>query len=124
MTVSIKGLGTDIIEVERIAANLNQYGGKFLDKILTPAEKQYSSNFQDPSLHVAGRFAAKEAVSKALGTGFGEFLEFHDIEIFNNPSGKPEVFLSKKAKEHFGNPGFLLSISHCKSHATAIAIVY
>lgn len=119
----MKGLGTDIIEVERIVANLNKYGDKFLSKILTSREKEHCAKFKDPSLHIAGRFAAKEAVSKALGTGFGEFLEFHDIEIFNDPNGKPEVFLSKKASEHFGNPCILLSISHCKAYATATAII-
>lgn len=120
----IKGLGTDIIEVERIAANLKQYGEKFLDKIFTSREKEHCSKFKDPSLHVAGRFAAKEAVSKALGTGFGELLEFRDIEIFNDANGKPEVTLSKKAAAHFGNPTILLSISHCKTHATATAILH
>ena len=123
MTSNIKGLGTDIIEVERIVANLTQYGDKFLSKILSPREKEHCTKFRDPSLHIAGRFAAKEAVSKALGTGFGEFLEFHDIEIFNNSNGKPEVYLSKKASEHFGNPTIFLSISHCKAYATATAIL-
>jgi holo-[acyl-carrier protein] synthase len=123
MMPSIRGLGTDIIEVERIAANLEKYGEKFLDKILTHREKEHCSKFKDPTLHVAGRFAAKEAVSKALGTGFGEHLEFHDIEIFNDPNGKPEVTLSKRARDHFGSPTILLSISHCKTHATATAII-
>lgn len=119
----MKGIGTDIIEVERIAANLTKYGDKFLSKILTPLEKLHCAKFKDPTLHIAGRFAAKEAVSKALGTGFGEFLEFHDIEIFNDINGKPEVFLSEKAANHFGGPRILLSISHCKAYATATAII-
>jgi holo-[acyl-carrier protein] synthase len=119
----MKGLGTDIIEVERIRSNLKKYGEEFLDKILTPLEKSHSLKFKDPTLHVAGRFAAKEAISKALGTGFGETLEFHDIEIVNDEKGKPEVRLSQRAAEAYDHPQFLLSISHCKSHATATAIL-
>lgn len=118
----MKGLGTDIIEVERIRANLEKYGDKFLKKLLTPSEIVASSILRNQSEHVAGRFAAKEAVSKALGTGFGEHLEFHDIEIFNDTNGKPEVKLSSKAANHFNYPSFLISISHCKTHATATAI--
>lgn len=119
----MKGLGTDIIEVERIAANLSKYGEKFLDRIFTPQEKAHAAKFKDPTLHIAGRFAAKEAVSKALGTGFGEVLEFHDIEIFNDSNGRPEVTLSSKASAHFGHPTIFLSISHCKTHATATALI-
>lgn len=120
----MKGLGTDIIEVERIRSSFNEYPDKFLAKILTLKEIAYCSSFKEPFLHyhIAGRFAAKEAVAKALGTGFGEELSFHDIEIFNNAQGKPEVKLSEKADNHFDSPTFLLSISHCKSHAIATAI--
>lgn len=119
----MKGLGTDIIEVDRIRANINQYGDKFLSKILTPLEKAYCLKYKDPAPHVAGRFAAKEAVAKALGCGFGEELEFHDIAIVHDEKGKPIIKLSEKASQHFDNPQFLISMSHCKSHATATVII-
>lgn len=118
----IKGIGTDIIEVARIRKNIEQYGQTFYDKILTPDEKRYSLTYADPAPTVAGRFAAKEAVAKALGTGFGEHLSFHDIEVLNDTVGKPIIRLSPKAKAHF-NPGTLhLSISHNKEHAIAFAL--
>ncbi len=119
----VRGLGTDIIEVERIRSNLEKYGSKFLEKILTPLEIKGCSHLADPTLHLSGRFAAKEAISKALGTGLGEHLEFHDIEILSNNDGKPIVTLSQKAALHFNHPTLLLSISHCKSHATATALL-
>lgn len=119
----MRGLGTDIVEVDRIRANIVQYGDKFLSKILTPFEKAYCLKYQDPAPHVAGRFAAKEAVAKALGCGFGEELEFHDIEIVHEEKGKPVVKLSEGATRSFNHPFFLISISHCKSHAIATVIV-
>lgn len=118
----VQGIGTDIIEIDRISSNLQRYGEKFLEKILTAAEIKACSHLADLTLHLAGRFAAKEAISKALGTGFGEHLEFHDIEILNNEAGKPLVGLSKKTSVYFNHPTILVSISHCKSHATATAI--
>ena len=116
-------LGIDIIEIERIRANIRQYGDKFLSKILTPFEKIYCLKYADPAPCVAGRFAAKEAVAKALRCGFGEELEFHDIEIIHGEKGGPLVKLSLKANAHFGVPNFKISISHCKSHAIAIVVL-
>jgi len=121
--MNIQGIGSDIIEITRIRANLARYGDKFLDKILTIQEKAYCLTFKDPASSVAGRFSAKEAVAKALGTGFGEALQFHDIEILNEPTGKPYVRLSSTAAQFFGHPRFLLTISHCKSYAIAFALV-
>lgn len=72
--------------------------------------------------HFAGRFAAKEAIAKALGTGFGAEVAWHDIEILGNELGKPEVYLSEAAKKRFKNPRILVSISHSTSHATAVAL--
>lgn len=118
----IHGIGTDIIEIDRIALSLERHGEKFLDRILTLEEKHYCLKFKKPAAHVAGRFAAKEAVAKALGTGFGENLEFHDIEILNSAAGKPEVGLSPRAANFFQNPQLQLSISHCEAYAVAFAI--
>jgi holo-[acyl-carrier protein] synthase len=118
----LKGIGTDIIEVDRIRSNLKRYGSKFLDKILTSKERENAQKYNDAAPHVAGRFAAKEAVAKALGCGFGDRLDFHDIEILNNESGQPIVHLSEKARNTFDHPSFLISISHCKSHAVAMVI--
>lgn len=117
-----KGIGCDIIEIARIRANLDKYGEKFLDKILTVEEKKYCLTHRDLAPSVAGRFSGKEAIAKALGSGFGEKLSFHDIEILNDAQGKPHVHLSSRALERFDHPNLQLSISHCKSHAVAFVI--
>lgn len=119
----ILGIGTDIIEVERVRGVLTRHPENFPSKHFTPAEQSYCNGYREPAERYAGRFAGKEAVAKALGTGFGEHLAFIDIEIHNSPEGKPYVQLSGNAKEHYGDLEILLSISHCKEYATATAIV-
>lgn len=118
----IKGIGTDIVEISRIESNLQKFGDNFLHKILTEKEVAYCKTYKESAPIVAGRFAAKEAIVKALGVGFGDVLQFHDIEIVNDVLGKPNVFLSPSAKQRFLDQEIELSISHCKSHAVAFAI--
>ena len=118
----IKGLGNDIIEIERIRHGYTEHGQPFLDRLFTQKEQAYCLEHKDPIPRLAGRFAAKEAIAKALGHGFGETLGWLDVERLSNEKGQPEVLLSKEAKEQFNNPQILLSISHCKSYATAVAI--
>jgi len=118
--MNIIGLGNDIIEIERIRTSLSRHNGLFINKILTPNETVYSKKFKDPSPHIAGRFAAKEAIAKALGTGFGKELQWHDIEIMNNEKGKPICTLSPVK---FKNHKIEISISHCHEYATATAII-
>lgn len=118
----MKGLGNDIIETERILEAIEIYGDKFLTKIFTEKEKAYCQTFIDSHAKFAGRFAGKEAIAKALGVGFGRYLRWQDIEILNDKSGKPIVYLSQKVSNHFKNPHILLSISHCKKFACAVAV--
>jgi holo-[acyl-carrier protein] synthase len=118
----VKGLGTDIIEIDRIAKSIEEHGDHFINRLFTPLEQEYCRKFKYAAPHFAGRFAAKEAVAKALGTGFGEQLGWLDIEILGEESGKPQVTFSVKAKAHFNNPKILVSISHSTSYATAVAI--
>jgi holo-[acyl-carrier protein] synthase len=120
----IKGLGTDILKVSRFKNVLDKHPNRLVRRLFTDEEREYSSRFNDKILHLAGRFCAKEAVSKALGTGFGEQLSFKDIWIVNDPNGKPIVFLSNRAKKKFQDPQIEVSISHCKEYATATAIWY
>ena len=120
----ILGIGNDIIEVERIRKSVEKYGERLLDRLLTQKEKAYCLEFRDPALRIAGRFAAKEAIAKALGCGFGENIAWREIEILNNLSGKPEVHLAASLNDRFRSPQILVSISHCKLFATAIAIRY
>ncbi len=119
---TLQGLGNDIIEIERIRLSISRHGQHFLNRLFSQREQDYCYKFKDPVPHFAGRFSAKEAVAKALGTGFGSELSWHDIEILTNELGKPIVHLSEVVKKRFNNPQMLVSISHSTSHATAVAI--
>lgn len=112
------GIGNDIIEIERIRKSLQKHGQRFLDKLFTKTEQTYCQRHADPVPSYAGRFAAKEAVVKALGTGFNGQIGWLDIEIINDEAGKPEVWIQSEPAE------ILVSISHCKAYATAVAIAF
>ena len=118
----IQGIGTDIIEVKRIEESIDRFGQRFLDRIFSFDEQAYCLHHRDASRHFAGRFAAKEAIVKALGTGFREGIGWLDIEIINDDQGKPIAELSSKLMETFNSPRIHLSISHCREYATAFAI--
>lgn len=118
----ILGIGNDIIEIARIEALLSRYPEKFLKRVFTPNEQKYCLARKQASRHFAGRFAAKEAIVKALGTGFSDGLNWLDFEIQPNFDGKPLVILSPYANQRFNHPHLLISISHCHEYATAVAI--
>lgn len=118
----IYGIGTDIIEVKRIEQAIQRFDQRFLDRLFCSGEQEYCLRHRDSARHFAGRFAAKEAIVKALGTGFRDGVTWLDIEISNDSHGKPIVILSDKLKEAYDSPHFLISISHCREYATAFAI--
>lgn len=118
----ILGLGTDIIEIERVALALQEHPERFLQRLLTPQEIAYCKKHKDRVPHVAGRFCAKEALAKALGTGFGAKLSWLDLEILPDSLGKPQVTLSAALAERLLSSSFLVTISHCKLYATATAL--
>jgi holo-[acyl-carrier protein] synthase len=118
----IQGLGTDIIEIERIKVALEKHEDRFLATVFTPKEISYCSQYAYPAPHYAGRFAAKEAVLKAIGTGITSEIGWLDIEILNNSAGRPIVELSERVRKKFPDLIFHLSISHSKEFATATAI--
>lgn len=120
------GLGIDIIEVARIRASYERFGERFLARILLPSEIEYCLGYKHPSSHIAARFAAKEAVSKAFGTGIGASLGWQDIEVRRRESGEPWIVLhggglvlmeTRKATR------LLLSLSHTEGYAAAVAIL-
>lgn len=119
----IQGLGNDIIEIERMQKAIDRQGQRFLDRIFTPAEQQYCKRHNKAARHFAGRFAAKEAILKALGTGLRQGISWLDIEIINDGNGKPCATLSPVLQVHFGQPLIFISISHCQTYATAVAVV-
>ena len=122
----ILGLGTDITEVARVKASLERFGDSFLKRILHPAEIAYCQNYQDPTQYVAGRFAAKEAISKAFGTGIGAQLGWHDMEICRKESGEPFVVLHGGGQKLFTERGakqLHITLSHTRNYATSVAIL-
>lgn len=118
----VLGIGNDIVEINRIRNVFRRHPARFLSRLLTPNEQAYCLKCKDPAGRLASRFAAKEAVAKAMGTGFGQFLSWLDIEITHDASGKPQVLLSKPLLEKYPNTLFHLSISHCREYATAVAV--
>ncbi|WP_444979461.1 holo-ACP synthase [Desulfocucumis palustris] len=118
------GIGTDIIEIERIEKAVNRYGFRFLNRVYTAAETGLCSSRKDPYPCYAARFAAKEAVLKALGTGLAG-CRWTDVEVCGTPSGAPEVKLAGRAVELAGAAGVtavLLSLSHDRGRAVAFAV--
>lgn len=111
-----------MIEVDRIQAAMDRHGGRFLQRIFSPEEIRYCSSHQDAARHFAGRFAAKEAIVKALGTGFRQGITWLDMEILNDRLGKPEVVLKARLLELCGDASVMVTISHCKQYAIANAI--
>lgn len=118
----ILGIGNDILEIERMKKSIDRHGHHLLNRLFTVKEQDYCFKHKNPFPHFAGRFAAKEAIVKALGTGFGSDVSWHDIEILNTEKGKPEVIFSSFLKETFNDPILLVSISHSDQYATAVAI--
>lgn len=118
----ICGIGTDILEIARMRSSIERHGLHFLNRLFSQKEQDYCYRYQDPAPHFAGRFAAKEAVAKAFGTGFGAQLAWHDIEIINDQLGKPIVILSELIQKKYNIPKIHISISHCTMYAMATAI--
>jgi len=119
----VLGLGNDIIEIDRIRKSIENHGYRLVSRLFTTREQDYCFKYKDPAPHFAGRFSAKEAIVKALGTGFGEHVSWHDIEILNDEWGKPYPVFSSTLNERFDSPQVILSISHCQQYATAVAIL-
>ncbi len=119
----VTGLGNDIIEIDRIDKAIKRYGQRFLDKIFTSREQGYCQQYSESARHFAGRFAAKEAVVKALGIGFREGITWLDIEIVNDHYGKPIPILSKNLHNKYPGHQLLVAISHCKEFASAVAVL-
>lgn len=114
----ILGIGTDIVETERISELFDREAG-FTQRVFTQIELDYSLPKQSKYLHLAARFAAKEAVAKALGRSFS----WTEVEMVNNADGKPMVNLYGRAKEAAGSASVHVSVSHTKHYACAVAVV-
>jgi holo-[acyl-carrier protein] synthase len=122
----ILGCGIDIIEVQRVEAACEKFGDRFLQRIFRPSELAYCHSHKNPGPFLAARFAGKEAVSKAFGTGIGGQLGWQDIEICRKDSGEPYVVLHDKGESLLRERGghiVHLSLSHTLNQAAAVAIL-
>lgn len=119
--------GVDIVEIDRIRHSFDSCGESFRNRVFTENEINYCESKKVVRFEsYAARFAAKEAVSKAFGTGISEGIKWKDIEILNEPQGKPYVVLSERAREIYEKMnarGISLSLSHCRSYAVAYAVI-
>jgi holo-[acyl-carrier protein] synthase len=123
--MSILGVGIDIVECLRIAQMIERHGELFITRVYTDHEIEYCSARKAATQHYAGRWAAKEAVLKALGTGWRRGIAWRDIEIRNDRSGAPTVQLRGGAHDVMEQAGIRqlhVSISHCRSFAVAYVI--
>lgn len=123
--MNVIGIGTDIVDCLRIAKMIERHGEQFICRVYTPNEIGYCSSRKAATQHYAGRWAAKEAVLKSIGTGWSPGIKWRDIEIRNEIGGKPSIKLTAGAQdvaESKGVKSVMVSISHCRTHATAYAM--
>ncbi len=123
--MNIVSHGIDMVDCERLSESIERHGERFLKRVFTEAELAYCCDRKRELEHLAGRFACKEAVLKVLGTGWTNGIAWDEIEILNEPSGKPIVHLHGRCRElademHVAK--ILISISHIETHAIASAI--
>lgn len=121
----IFGIGIDIIEIERIKKSVEKFNDIFLNKIYTQTELEYCLSKKNKYQHLAARFAAKEAIAKALATGWSKGFRWKDIEIFNEKSGMPNVKLLGNVKNFLDdNKSLKITMSHSEHYVTCFAIIY
>ncbi len=122
----ILGTGIDLIEVDRVMASVERFGDRFLNRLLLPPEIAYCRSHVLAGPHIAARFAGKEAISKAFGTGIGQWLGWHDLEIDRRETGEPFVRLHGRGLDLLAARGgrrLHLSLTHTRVYAAAVAVL-
>lgn len=122
----VVGMGCDIVEVKRVQDIAERQGDRFLDRVFTQEERDYCAKMKNPYPHLAARFAAKEAVSKAFTTGIGEHLNWKSISVRNGERSQPLVRLDQKGESllyRVGGNAVHISLSHTDNFAMAVAAV-
>lgn len=119
----VKGIGVDIIEIARVRRSIEEGGNLFLEKVFTPGEIAYCTARHNAYQHYAARFAAKEAVSKALSTGWAGEFRWKDVEVTNDLSGQPRIAFSGKLGENLNGAAVFVSLSHSESHVVAMVVI-
>ncbi len=124
-TMKVVAHGIDMVDCKRLKESIDRHGQRFLKRVFTEAELSYCIGKKREIEHLAGRFAAKEAVLKVLGTGWRDGINWTDVEVRNEPSGQPKVRLEGRCREIADQLGIVevfISISHIETHAIASAI--
>ncbi|MBM2845038.1 MAG: acpS [Bacteroidetes bacterium] len=119
----VRGIGVDIIEISRIRQSIESAGDGFLEKVFTPREIEYCKSKQNMHQHFAARFAAKEAVGKALSTGWRGEFRWKNVEVMNDASGQPRITLHDTLKDHLAGAMIFVSLSHSESHVVAMVVI-
>jgi holo-[acyl-carrier protein] synthase len=119
----IEGIGVDVVEITRMQKAIDEWGNTFLEKIFTEKELSYARARQNSVQHFAGRFAVKEAVAKALTTGWSEGFRWKDVEIENDKSGKPSVKLYGHVADLLRKNRVFVSISHSENVVVGFAVI-
>src|SRR4051812_37776309 len=124
--MSVLGIGVDLVENARIEHSVERFGDRFLQRVFTSGEIAYSQSMKFPARHLAARFAAKEAVSKAFGTGIGKSMAWKDIDVRRRETGEPYVVLEGGARtlaEERKVTNVWITLSHTEHHAMAMIVV-
>jgi holo-[acyl-carrier protein] synthase len=121
----VVGIGTDIIEIDRIERSVKRFGDAFLERVFTPGEIEYCQRKRNAGESLAARFAAKEAGAKALGTGISRGVSWREFEVRRAPGQRPELHLSGRAAEIAAKLGIRrlsLSLTHSRSISMAVVV--
>lgn len=123
--MTVIAIGLDLVSVGRIAAMIDDHGQQFLERVFTEAERAYAGDRRRRDEHLAARFAAKEAILKALGTGLDNGITWTDVEVTRDPTGRPGVVLHNKALEtadQLGITRWLITLTHTDDNAAAAVV--
>jgi len=124
--MGVIGIGVDLVECARIQHSLDRFGDRFLRRVFTDGEIEYATSMKFPARHLAARFAAKEAVSKAFGTGIGKSMGWRDIDVRKKPSGEPFLVFTGGAEilaKERSVTNALITLSHTDNHAMAMIVL-
>jgi len=119
----IQGIGVDVVDVQRMKTIIAEQGTAFIERVFTPTEISYCQSKQNPEQHFAARFAAKEAVSKAMQIGWSGIFRWKDVEVVNQPSGAPKILLYHAAASSLRQSSVHLSLSHTENTVVALAVI-
>lgn len=121
--MAVFGIGIDLVDVRRIRAALERFPDRFKDRVFAPSEIKFCEQLADGAISYAGRFAAKEAFSKALGTGLRGAIGWREIEVLDNERSRPSVRVTGRAAGILGNREVHLSITHLHDYAAAVVVI-